>query len=158
MELQTTLIHQLTQESSYRLEIGADPKLPSSYRIPRTTRVIFFANYGDELNHDDVISTLDKAEDDLKSELKIRDDYIGKILGWNFLSAHLVIRNDKGSDGVDHRQLLSFLNGLRLFGQQYGFWICDMELFDIRSAIPEKGRGRLEVAASPRAEAVAEAS
>ncbi|KAI4275335.1 MAG: hypothetical protein L6R38_005890 [Xanthoria sp. 2 TBL-2021] len=115
--------------------IGAGPKYidPFPYRIPGTSQTIIFSKWGDELpDFDDVISALDKAEADLELELKNRgyDDFIGKIRGWNFESAHIVIRNDMGSDGMNHRQLLSFLNGLRLFGQQYGFWKCDMELYD----------------------------
>lgn len=64
-----------------------------------------------------------------------------------------------GSDGMNHRQLLSFLNGLRLFGQQYGFWKCDMELYDAKFTEHTRGQGVLEVAAAApsRAEAVAEA-
>lgn len=62
-----------------------------------------------------------------------------------------------GSNGMNHRQLLSFLNGLRLFGQQYGFWKCDMELFDARFMEHTRGTGFLEVAAPPRAEVLAKA-
>lgn len=133
---------------------------PLRYRIPRSGQTIIFSHWGDELpNFDDVISALDKAEAELEGEVQRRgyDENMGKIRGWNFQTAHVVMRNDKGPDGMNHRELLSFLNGLRLFGQQYGFWTCEMELYNERYTQRTRGRGVLEVAPPPpRAEAVAE--
>ncbi|KAL8874272.1 MAG: hypothetical protein Q9198_006910, partial [Flavoplaca austrocitrina] len=141
--------------------VGAGPHYrdPFHFHIPRTTQTIIFTRWGDELNHDDVISVIEKAEEDVERELKNRghDDFIGKIRGWNFYSAHLVIRNDKGSDGMDHRDLLSYLKGLRLFGETYGFWKCEMELYDTGYTVNVRGHGTLEVAAPPRMEADAKA-
>ena len=145
---------------SSRIGAGPDYMDPLRYRISRSGQTIIFSHWGNELpNFDDVISALDKAEVELEEEVQRRgyDENMGKIRGWNFQTAHVVVRNYKGPDGMNHRELLSFLNGLRLFGQQYGFWTCEMELHNQRYTQRTRGRGVLEVAPPPRAEAVAEA-
>lgn len=58
---------------------------------------------------------------------------------------------------MDHRDLLSYLKGLRLFGETYGFWKCEMVLYDTGYTVNVRGHGTLEVAAPPRMEADAEA-
>ncbi|KAL8783585.1 MAG: hypothetical protein Q9213_004514 [Squamulea squamosa] len=133
---------------------------PFPYGIPGTSQTIIFSRWGDELpNHDDVISLLDNAEHDIEREIEYRgwDEPMAKIQGWNFQTARLVITNDEEEDGVTHKQLLSFLNGLRLFGQQFGFWKCDMELYDSRFSAFTRGYGRLGWAQPPREAIAAEA-
>ncbi|KAL8952100.1 MAG: hypothetical protein Q9222_001968 [Ikaeria aurantiellina] len=132
-----------------------------AYRLPGNWRqYIIFTHWSTELSKfDDVIDVLDKAEDELAREVKSQagDRAIEKRRGWNFHSAHLVVTNDNGLDGMNHRDLLGFLNGLRLFGQQFGFWTCDMEFYDGTLTVSTRGKGRLEWAQPPREGVVADA-
>ncbi|KAL8714122.1 MAG: hypothetical protein Q9220_001850 [cf. Caloplaca sp. 1 TL-2023] len=123
------------------------------FRLPNGNRQwIIFEHWSTELpNHDDVISAIEKAEAELWREIKASPDRaIEARRGWNFQTAHIVVTNAWGEGGINHHELLGFLHGLRLFGQQFGFWTSDLTFWDARRSPSTRGRGRLEWARPPR--------
>ncbi|KAL8727217.1 MAG: hypothetical protein Q9166_006181 [cf. Caloplaca sp. 2 TL-2023] len=135
--------------------------IPPQPKWPRGGKSIIFSQWDTELpNFDDVISVLDKAETELEREIKNKGWDPGAIeprRGWNDRTAHLVVVNAQGIVGMDHHELLVYLDGLRQFGFQYGFWTAQMEFYDSTYAIDTRGRGYLEWARPPREGVAAEA-
>lgn len=137
------------------MNIAAGPPLPDPffYRLHKSTASIGFHEWGPELPiFDDVIEVLDNAEQALERELHSAagDQPIAERRGWNFRTAHMVVGNKNGRDGMNHRALLEYLNALRESGMQYGFWTCKMDFWDRKYTETLRGYARLEWAEGPR--------
>lgn len=95
---------------------------------------------------DDVADMIEKAEDDLETEMKTGGSNapIQKIRGWNMGTARLSITNPNQYDGLDHRSLLQYLRGLLVSGFVYGFFEVHIDFYDDRLTIHERGSAVLE--------------
>ncbi|KAI4191177.1 MAG: hypothetical protein L6R41_000314 [Letrouitia leprolyta] len=123
------------------------------YRLPRSAKSIEFSSWGAEFPiFDDVADMLDKAENDLTEDIKAQgwDRPIRRIRTWTFESARLVVRNDEGGNGVNHRDLITFLRGLGDFGMVHGFWACKMVFWDTYYSVDRRGVAEISVHAGPR--------
>ncbi|KAL8958593.1 MAG: hypothetical protein Q9183_005806 [Haloplaca sp. 2 TL-2023] len=113
------------------------------------TKYIGFSEWGPELpNFDDVIQVIENAEAEIARQMK--SGTLEKQRGWNFQSAHLVVKNLQGRDGMTYGELVEFLRGLRLFGEVYGFFTCKLMFWNRRYTIDFRGSGFLDVAPPPR--------
>lgn len=71
-----------------------------------------------------------------------------RVRTWNLGTAHLVVLNDQGADGMYHKELMGFLSGLRISGMVFGFWECHVEFYDRQLTVSTRGRGVLSLVAS----------
>ena len=107
--------------------------------------MLLYSHYGPEMpNFDDVVEMIDKAEDELESEIKSGNPPIPKIRGWNLGTARLSVSNPNGYDGLNHRSLIQYLKGLRVSGFVYGFFEVHIVFYDGALTISERGTAVLE--------------
>ncbi|KAL8940806.1 MAG: hypothetical protein Q9216_002632 [Gyalolechia sp. 2 TL-2023] len=124
------------------------------YKIPRSAKYIVFHGWGDEFPvFDDVADILDRAEDDLDRDRRQAggDQPVRRVRTWTFETAHLVVKNDQGGDGVTHRELIEFLRGLGEFGRQYGFFTCRMTFYNDQFTVDRRAIAEISVYTGPRA-------
>lgn len=124
--------------------MNARPKFPDPYFYQRRgqSRAIVFSDWGEELpNFDDVITVLDRAEAELERE-PIHQMIARRRKPWIFQSARLTVENRY--DSLNVQELLAFLQELRLFGVQYGFWSSEMDFHDSDYTGYKRGKGYLE--------------
>ncbi|KAI4176939.1 MAG: hypothetical protein LQ343_000796 [Gyalolechia ehrenbergii] len=138
------------------LFVGTKAPYPENfrYKIARSAKYIEFQGWGDEFPiFDDVADMLDKAEDDLERDIKQQgwDQHVRRIRTWTFETAHLVVKNDEGGDGVYHKELMEFLRGLGDFGRQYGFFTCRMTFYNNQFTVDKRAIAELSVYTGPRA-------
>ena len=121
---------------------------PAEFKIPKTKKELFYSNYGPEMpNFDDVVDTIQKAEDELEGEIKTGGGAsmpIQRVRGWNSGTARLSVTNPNEYDGLDHRSLLQFLKGFWLSGTVYGFFEVRIAFYDGALTLPERGTAVLE--------------
>lgn len=133
------------------LSLAEPPDFPEPYewRIPRSSQLLIFSKWGDELPYfDDVIDLIERAQRQIQSDI---DGYHGdtvmkKITSWTEETATLVTLNDEGGDGMTHRELIRFLAGLRLSGEVFGFWSSNIALYDSRRTSTKRGEAILSIA------------
>lgn len=129
------------------MNISTSAGLPVGYKfhLKRRQAYLEFFQWGQELPiFDDVISMLDIAEADLESEFYLDDPPIQQRRTWKYQTAHLVITNDLGADGLNHKALLEYLDGLRKFGFVHGFWNSEFDFYDKKFYLDLRGKGRLD--------------
>ncbi|KAL8943663.1 MAG: hypothetical protein Q9211_000898 [Gyalolechia sp. 1 TL-2023] len=137
------------------LPVGTKPPFAEHvrYKIPRSAKYIDFYGWGDEFPiFDDVADMLDEAENDLQRDIEDRggDHPVRRIRTWTFETAHLVVVNDAGGDGVDHGELMQFLRGVGEFGRQYGFFTCRMIFYNPQLSIEKRAMAELSVYTGPK--------
>ncbi|KAL8869162.1 MAG: hypothetical protein Q9174_004475 [Haloplaca sp. 1 TL-2023] len=139
---------------SYSLFLPYLPCPPSRgdfvFRLPSDPAIIVaLGKWGAELpNFDDVIQVIENAQAEIARATK--SGALEKQRGWNFQSAHLVIENTMGIDGITYGELGDFLRALRFFGELYGFFTCQMTFYNRRKTLEFRGNGLLEIAPPPR--------
>ena len=74
-----------------------------------------------------------------------------KIRIWTYQTANLILLNEEGIDGMTHREAFSFLSGLRLSGEIFGFWTSHVDLVDKKFAVDGRGKALLAIAGSLQA-------
>ncbi|KAL9010416.1 MAG: hypothetical protein Q9173_004648 [Seirophora scorigena] len=125
-------------------------RVPAVYSERRSSQILKFSNWGDELVFNDAHDAIVAGEDWTVEDQKIHyDAAMPRSKTWTMESAQLVAMNHVGTDGMTHTEVVRALKGLTTFGYQFhGFWKCDVELHDSSLTVTVRGRFKLQEAPS----------
>lgn len=112
---------------------------PFTWRIlGQKYRSLIFSAWGEELpNFDDVIQVIETAQKQLTHDSPL---VMKKVSEWEEGTARIFAMNDQGRDGMTQREMISFLDGLRLSGEVLGFFKSHVVLWDRQLTISDRGK------------------